>query len=182
MSTDTSTGTGAGTGTGARDLVRAGLLGLGAAGVPYCVRGHTSGLVPPDGADLDVLVPPASRGAAGTALAAAGWHPLRAPGHWGHQFWLRATESGHWLKIDLVWRLRYGSETESTSDWVARRRELDGVYAAAQVDEDRHRERRARGQRETPGLLERAARRRPASRSPPRPAISVSVSGRGAPR
>ena len=148
-------------GSDARDIVRAGLAALDAAGVPYCVRGFTAELVPPDGADLDVLVPPASRQAAAEVLAAAGWHPLRAPGHWGHQFWLRTTETGHWLKIDLVWRLRYGSETESTSDWVSRRRELDGLYAAAQADEDRHRERRARGQRETPGPLERAARRLP---------------------
>ncbi len=141
--------------------LRSAMDALESAGVSYCVRGPTTDLVPEPGSDVDVLVSPSARRAAARPLGACGWRPFKAPGHWGHQFWLYLTDDAQWLKIDLVWRLRYGAETESTEGWLARRRLRGGTYIAAPEDDQRHRTHRSAGHRERPGIVERAARRVP---------------------
>ena len=134
---------------------------LDAGGVVYCLRNPTADLMPEPGGDVDVLISPSQRRAAARALAGCGWHLLGSPGHWGHQFWLYLTDDAQVVKIDVVWRLRYGTIVEATPAWLARRRLRNGVHVAAPTDVDRHREHRAAGLRERPGLLERAARRVP---------------------
>jgi hypothetical protein len=149
------------------------LRSLEAAGVVYCLRNGPGGLTPSAGEDVDVLVEPVARRAAGRALAQSGWRRLRAPGHHGHQFWLCITDRGSWLKIDLVWQLRYGHRTESPGPWLARRTRRDGVWVAGTLDEQRHREHRAAGHRERPTRLERLARQLPARPGRAGPVVAV---------
>jgi thymidylate kinase len=160
-------------GARARDLLRDLLGALDAAGVVHCLRNGPAGLVTAPGEDVDVLVAPRDQQSAGRILIRCGWRRLRAPGHRGHQFWLLRSSDDDWLKIDLVSRLRYGDRTESTGEWLRRRRLVDGVWAASAADEQRHREHRAAGRRERPGNLERAARRLPAGVPRPGPVVAV---------
>lgn len=143
------------------EALRSATRALADAGVAYCLRNPGADLVPEPGSDVDVLVSPRSRREAAGALRRAGWHRLRAPGHWGHAFWLYLIDDAQVLKIDLVWRLRYGPITEPTSEWLQRRLPQDGVHVASAEDVRRHAEHRAAGRRERPGILERGMRRVP---------------------
>ncbi len=141
--------------------LRRALEALDDAGVPHCLRNGPGDLLTEAGSDVDVLVVPTDRRRAGRTLSACGWRRLRAPGHWGHEFWLMPVRGDHWLKLDLVWRLRYASEHESTAPWVAGRRKVGGIWLASDADVARHRDHRAAHRRERPGPLERALRRVP---------------------
>ncbi|MGA8208853.1 MAG: hypothetical protein WB798_01730, partial [Nocardioidaceae bacterium] len=141
--------------------------------VEYCLRNGPTGLAPAPGEDVDILVDRSARRAVAGVLRADGWRTLRAPGHWGHQFWLAVDAADHWVKLDVVWRIRYGSDGESTRGWLASRVAVDGVWVADESHERRHREQRAAGRRERAGLLERLARQLPPAPRRSGPVLAV---------
>lgn len=153
----------AGTTDAAAEVVADALRALDSAGVGYCLRNGEDGHRPAPGEDVDVLVAPRDRRRAGSALAAAGWAPLRAPGHQGHDFWVRHEPATGWLKLDVLTELRYGRERRPVQPVIERRVLVEGVWSAAPEDERAHQQQRAAGIRETASRWQRVARAAPAS-------------------
>lgn len=140
--------------------VRTALEALDEAGVPHCLR---NGELAPSrpGEDIDLLVPHTALARVRQVLVPLGWKELLAPGHHGHEFWVRLAVDGTWSKLDVVTERRYGVSGEPVDDVVARRRLVDGVWVAAEEDEARHRRERAAGNREIPTRWEKLRRNLP---------------------
>ncbi len=130
--------------------------------MPYCVRNGGAGLdALQPGADLDVLVERRHRHRAHLALQQAGFHRLSAPGHRGHRFYVAVDSDGFWRKVDVISRLRYGTESLPVQPVIQRRQRRDGVWSASETDEAAHRARRQAGLREPSTGWSRVVRRLP---------------------
>ena len=155
------------------DVARGALAHLERAGVEYALRNGRLTSEDP-AADLDVLVRRAQLDVVHRVLTAGGWHRLRAPGHRGHRFYLREAADLTWVKLDVVWELRYGRERSATTGLLARRQQVDGLWLVSGEDARTHAEHRAAGRREVATLGERLLRALP---SPVRRGCVVAVLG-----
>lgn len=154
--------------------LRGALAALDAAGVLHCVRNGGQSIASlPASSDLDVLIARRSLARADTALRAAGFHRLRAPGHPGHRFYVTWDEAGEWRKVDVVSALRYGNQRLPIAPLLVRRQRHDGAWVVSDEDEQAHRERRAAGLREPRTLCRSLLRRRPAALRRVGPVVAV---------
>ena len=144
------------------EVARDALEVLERVGVEYALRNGRLTSEDP-AADLDVLVRPVQRALLHRALTTAGWRWLRAPGHRGHRFYLREAGDLTWVKLDVVWELRYGRDRAPTDGVLARRRLVDGLWLVSEQDARSHAEHRAAGRREEATVAERLLRALPVS-------------------
>ncbi len=129
------------------------LASLEAADIRYCLR---TGSEPVDGRgegrDIDILIPRADRGHLTQVLEGRGFHRFVARGHWGHRFFLGRLE-GRWVKLDVMWLMRYSGAFTLAAPITRRRRLSDGHWVANAEDQRRHRALRNRRGRPRRGLL-----------------------------
>jgi thymidylate kinase len=145
-----------------REIVVTALAALDAAGVEYALRNGRITVDDPS-ADVDVLIRPASVADTHRALTTTGWSWLRAPGHTGHRFYLQEADDLTWVKLDVVTKLRYGSEVVPIGPVLDARRREGEVWVVSDEDARRHTEHRLAGRREIASPLERLARKLPVS-------------------